>query len=788
MKIFNKILKYLAKKHFKLEFLIIGVIFLFLTSIYLLPVFQGLIILPLDLLFSNYLPWYSPGNILLKNPYMQDSIVQMYPWRHLVYQSLTQGIIPFWNPYQFMGGPFLALTKPLVFYPLNILFVFGEVTSWNMLLFLQIFLSLSFSYLLSREFKVPVIPSIMSAFAFALSSVMIGVLEFGSEGQVILWIPLFIFFAKKYLDLEKGVYLFLMGLVITFSIFAGHLQYTVYGLLVLFGFILAYGNYVKAPKNKYLFLFLAITLGVLMSAVLLLPALELFANSHRGLIKSPQVFISGLLDPILLLRLLSADFFGSPIAGNLSIGYIESSGYFDIIPLFFAFFAGFFMRKNIFVKIFTGVFITSVLLSLQHIGSILYFLKIPLITSGSGGRIFILVLFSGAILSGFGLSGFCKVENYKKALISLLFFVLFAISIFAFKILALDDRGLINDFIHNIKFSILVLLLFFPIALSYFFIRKKFKFSNNIFMIIVVALTFVELFAFGYRFLTFSNSKFLYPNIGVTNFVKNYSQKDLSRSYGITEPELSTYLNIFSAETYNPLYLLRNAKLLQALQGKQEIDITFDNKYFLSNQEKLKEVLDFLGTSLIIDDKDRNPSIDYFLTAKYQGVLSLLYKDKRYAVYLNKDAFPRAYLVYKYVVAKNDKEVLFNLKKSPASFRDKIILEQKLPLSIKEGTGSAVLINHNINFQKFKIITNKPAIFYISDTYYPGWLASVNSVSTKIYRANYNFRAILVPAGESIIEFNYMPNNFILAIIISLTSLFFLIVTAFFTKKFRSKR
>src|SRR4030066_2542500 len=100
---------------------------------------------------------------------MQDSIVQMYPWRHLVFESLTNGIIPFWNPYQFMGAPFLASMKPLVFYPANILFVFGEMLSWNMLLYLQIFLSLFFFFLLAREFKISIIPAMLSAFAFGLS-------------------------------------------------------------------------------------------------------------------------------------------------------------------------------------------------------------------------------------------------------------------------------------------------------------------------------------------------------------------------------------------------------------------------------------------------------------------------------------------------------------------------------------------------------------------------------------------------------------------------------------------
>src|SRR6266480_2594697 len=131
----------------------IPLLFFFLTLIYLFPLLQGLILLPVDLLVSNYNPWYQPGTILLKNPYMQDSVVQLFPWRHLVFESLTNGIIPLWNPYQNLGLPFMANLKPLVFYPLNIFFLFGEIKAWNALLFSQIFLSMLFTYYLARDFK-----------------------------------------------------------------------------------------------------------------------------------------------------------------------------------------------------------------------------------------------------------------------------------------------------------------------------------------------------------------------------------------------------------------------------------------------------------------------------------------------------------------------------------------------------------------------------------------------------------------------------------------------------------
>src|SRR3990172_1007120 len=110
------ILERIWTKHKVVRITLLGFLFFSLTLLYLFPLIQGLMLLPLDLLVSNYHPWYIPAQILLKNPYMQDSVIQLYPWKHLVFESLKEGIIPFWNPYQHMGMPFMAAMKPGVFY------------------------------------------------------------------------------------------------------------------------------------------------------------------------------------------------------------------------------------------------------------------------------------------------------------------------------------------------------------------------------------------------------------------------------------------------------------------------------------------------------------------------------------------------------------------------------------------------------------------------------------------------------------------------------------------------
>lgn len=745
--------------------------FFCLTFIYLFPLAQGLILLPLDMLVSNYSPWYSPGTILLKNPYMQDAIIQLYPWKHLVFQSIKNHIIPFWNPYQHLGMPFMASMKPGVFYPLNILYVLGEVNAWNTLLFLQIFLSITFSYLLSREFRLGILPSFLVSLAFSLNSLMVGLLEFGSDGHALLWLPLFILCAKKYLDRQKTECLLILGLSIGISISAGQLQYTGYALALLILFILFYGISLKAKVITYSFLLLAIFLGIGISAIQLIPSVELFKQSYRGISKSSEVFAEGLIKPHQLFRLFSPDFFGNPVTRDATISYIETSGYFGIIPLYFCLYAIYFARKNIFVKFFAGVFIVAILLSLKGVGQILYTLKAPLLTSGSGGRIFYLVHFSGAILSGFGLTEFLNTKDKKKIMISIFALVLVFILIVGSTAITKKSSDSVKTFFANVQFSILILTTFSLGVATYILLKRKILFAGIVFSVFVVGLTYFDLFRLGYRFLTFSNEKFLYPDMNVTRYVRDSSRDTLARNIGLVEPELATYLNVYTIETYNPLYLLGNGKLLDALQGKTDEELPV-NKYFVTKgDEKLKYALDFLGVSLVVTNKDSNPSIEFFGNPNFQNSFELIYKDDRYSVYKNADAYPRFGLYYDAQLEENDEKALKLFSQRSVDFRKELLVNERLPIELEEGTGSAKMLSSNLNTQRFAVNSDKPGLFYISDAYFPGWRAEVNGEETKIYRTNYNFRSILVPQGESTIEFSYVPSGFRLGILISLVSL-----------------
>lgn len=758
-----------------------------LTFLFPLAVKKNTIVFPTDLLLTNK-PWYFPRQTLIKNPYMQDSITQLFPWKHLVFESFQQHMIPFWNPYQGMGVPFMASMKPMVFYPLNLLYLLGEVNAWNALLLSQLFLSMLFMYLLSREFKLGVFPSVLTSFAFAFSSLMVGVLEFGSEGHVLLWLPLLVLLAKKYADKQKGMNLFFLGLIVTTSIFAGQLQYTGYELLLLVGFVLFYCRSLKVDYSSYFFLLGSIFLGIGVGSIQLIPGFEMFASSLRGLEHSREIFSRGLIEPYQLFRLFAPDFFGNPVSRDATIAYIETSGYFGIIPLFFSFYAMIACRKNMLVRFFSVTFFIAMLLSVKGVGEIPYLLKIPLLSSAEADRIFSLVLFSGAILSGFGFSQFLKKEGSKKIIIILFTFTLvFAAGVGIKAGTIFHSKEAMVTFLDEIRYPLVIFIVFFTASFVYILQKKKTVILYVVFSIFVVGLTFLDLFKMGYHFLTFSDRKFLYPQSPLITFIQKNTQKTLDRTFGLTEPEIGTYLNIYSLEVYNPLYLKRSGEVLNALQGKLNAPLPV-NKYILTGENKeLKQTIDFLGVSWIVTYQYDDPALIYFKDRTMKDNFTQIYHDNQYAAYKNKSAYPRFGLYYDFQTFKDDKSILKILSDQTINLRKTLLMEEKPPVTLTSGQGSAKLLGSTVNTQTFLVNTDKPAFFYISDTYFPGWRATVNNKEVKIYRANYNFRAILVPKGKSILKFSYIPDGFMLGITMSILSLILLSVISLLNNLERRK-
>lgn len=73
-----------------------------------------------------------------------------------------------------------------------------------------------------------------------------------------------------------------------------------------------------------------------------------------------------------------------------------------------------------------------------------------------------------------------------------------------------------------------------------------------------------------------------------------------------------------------------------------------------------------------------------------------------------------------------------------------------------------------LNGLTVKVRSAEPGLLIINATYYPRWVATVNGKETPIYQANGPFRAVEIPAGDSVVEMEFHPWLMLIGLYLSL--------------------
>jgi len=99
-------------------------------------------------------------------------------------------------------------------------------------------------------------------------------------------------------------------------------------------------------------------------------------------------------------------------------------------------------------------------------------------------------------------------------------------------------------------------------------------------------------------------------------------------------------------------------------------------------------------------------------------------------------------------------------------------LEREPARPLQPATKSqAKIVDYTTNKVVLSTESDADQLLFLSDSDYPGWQAFVDGQKTIIYRADYAFRAVFVPAGQHQVLFRYRPQSFVWGARISLASL-----------------
>lgn len=739
----------------------------FVVFLFFLPhLIKGKIPIPGDALLGLYHPWrdvsyegYNAGKFPVKNPLITDPVLQTYPWRKLAIENLKDRKLPLWNPYSFSGQPLFANFQSPPFQVFNILFFLLPFNmAWGLQVILPLMLGAFFMALFLKSLNLSNEAVVFGSLILPFSGFFVAWSEWGTVISSAIWLPLILFNINRLYRSVHPLWFLVLVLSVSQSIFSGHIQTSIYVFITAILFTV----FLFSKSRKFISMVICLSgliLGIAISAIQIIPTLEFVKLSARSL---DQSYFQGRQDWFLpfknLVQLFVPDFFGNPATYNYwgVWNYGEFVSFIGVVAVSFAVLGLFAKRKQI--SFFIFLFFLSILFALENpISKIPYTVNIPIVSSMQPSRIIFLAIFSLCVLSALGLEVFLK----SKEKMRLLFGPALIISVIS--LLAFASAFFTNIFpLHEgisaskIAFRNLIIPNVITLLLVVVFTLKFLKFPKTLIVIAIFTLTIFELFRFTNKFLPFTKTELIFPETKTTTFLENQQTpfRVLATDRRIFDGNTLSVYGVETVQGYDPLFLKDYARLVSSW-----------------NEDKAVNAGNF---NRIITPQNYNSKIANLLNVKYvasfddisQEGFEKVYQEGQTKIFANKNALDRAFLADEIIKVENKDAELQKMFEENANL-SKTAYSAEIGFPKREDGGKISFESYSDQHFSLNVQTEQESPLVVGNIYYPGWKAYVDGKQAPIYRVNYLLQAIIVPSGESLVEFKFLPQSFYNGIYVS---------------------
>ncbi len=744
-----------------------------------------LIVLPL-IYFLIFAPGLLTGSKMM---YGSDWLLGGYASRAITAQQLAQYKTPsMWYNYIFGGLPFFGDSNSL--YTL-IRLVIPTHIFWTYLFVCGMIVAGLGMFLFLKSLDLSNYTALIGAITYSFAGNLASTTYAGHEGRLLsmAFFSLAFFLWNKALTTHKIFWFILAGVLAGFSMTHAHFQLTYYGLWMAFAYLIAQLIW-QRQQNKiketiklicYAIITVLIALGTL--AMYYLPFLANLAFGARGEIRGYEFAASWALPVKEIFDLIVPQF-----SGLLNNYWGENffklhTEYFSIIFVLLAILVLFIKFKDRKVLFF---FIASIISALTAFGGHTPFFKLvyyllPGVKRFRGpSMVFYLVAFSAIVLGSFGLQYLFDYNQRKKVLepqtkkriqkfiyITILGFV-FLLMLFALSkstiASSINDPGKLRAFNDNQSVfwrGVLItsILIAVSLFLIYQLINHKIKIQTG--LVILIPLILFDLWRVDKIFLKqVEHPDVYYAPDEVVKFLNNdttlyrvhplYYERsndgildlyNIQNAGGYCPNPLQTYQDFIGAERtvmYNAPNLAFS-NFLNLLNIKYIISIPLPNniaQFDAQTQARIMEMRDFVIRSGI----------------------EPVFHGRRYIIYKNNNALPRAFLVPNYKVIKEKDQIIAQLKDPDFNPLQYVIISESI--SLFQSTNDSLIGKTEITkYTPNKILLSaeldKPGFLVFSENYHPDWRCKINGKPAKVYRAYHTLRAIHLEPGKHQIEFYY---------------------------------
>jgi hypothetical protein len=269
----------------------------------------------------RFAPWYQPQPDYRRDILQMDGALQFLPWRDYMLEVERSGEVPLWNPYTFLGVPFLANSQSAPLYPLHLIWAATPFSAEALLRFsawFHLFVAGLGMFLFVRCLRGPPMGAMLAAASFQLSAFLVGWLELPSVLMTASWIPWCLWGTLRVWD--QGARSLPSLSTIGLMWLAGHAQIAAFGtmaVLLLLAWLALFDRHARKPSA----VLLGIVLGAFLAAPQVLPVLEAGRSGHRAAAPTEEGWIGYTAQALgvkHLAPLVTPSVFGLPHMGSTS--------------------------------------------------------------------------------------------------------------------------------------------------------------------------------------------------------------------------------------------------------------------------------------------------------------------------------------------------------------------------------------------------------------------------------------------------------------------------------------
>lgn len=720
--------------------------------------------------------------------------LQFVPWWVEGIRQITHGYIPLWNGFNGMGAPLIANYQSAFFYPPNLVIflsgiwrgVEGVAQGFTFMSMIHLIWGGWGAEALIRRLGGSRLARVVGGTVFAMGGYMTGRLGFISMIWAAAWLPWIIRYTDEIAspalnvkkDNEKDFWFHLPLVVcVGFQLLAGHAQLSWYTLQLAVIWLLA-GIWRKRSERKVwkdIIAFInSVMCATLLAAVQLFPTAEYLWQSQRASQVDFEEAMTYSFWPWRLITLASPFFFGNPGTGTYwgYASFWEDHAYMGVLPLILACstLKGVFRNRSqalkhgfldpFILRLLWGLNLVALIFALGKNTPVFVFLyqHVPSFNMFQApARYLIWLVFSMMLLGAHGADGWKRPSGRGLYWLRLSGVGAFAITLGA---------GMTALLLPNVKATFIQ-----SMALTGFWAlggvvltlfanhRRELWWQGAVFLwvlgdLFAAAQTIVPTVEVNFYSRMTSNSQWLHENLDGKRiylhsqdeyhlkFDRFFRMGDYREKKGedwlamreVLLPNLNLLEGIASVNNFDPLVPARYKKWIEILET--------------APRSQRDEMLSRMNVGLIEVPKQEEP-----------GGISLERLDMGGAVTWVTCA----------IKASTGEESLQKMLLN--GFSTRMLVVEGMDTQEK-GCDRARVEEFSIEGDSSKwrihLSTEQDGWIRISQVWYPGWIAAIDQKKVAIYRGDYLFMALFVPAGDHTIWLEYQPGSFRIGLILSI--------------------